>query len=259
MKTVSDMLLRDGHGVSHIVGLSGGKDSTALAFWLKENEPRPYNYVITPTGDELPEMFAHWRKLSAMLESPLVPIIAGTLRSICKDEGALPNFRMRFCTRRLKIEPFKALLLTAIPAVTYIGLRADEDDREGADYATDAELSAPGGVTQRYPLREIGWGIGDVIGFLDARGIVIPDRTDCARCFFQRIGEWYLLWKNNPDIYADSEQQEVEFGHTFRSPGRDTWPVSLVELRKTFESGRVPEISLRMMDKRKGMCRVCAM
>ena len=49
--------------VQHIVALSGGKDSTALALRLAELEPREYVYVCTPTGDELPEMFAHWRKL----------------------------------------------------------------------------------------------------------------------------------------------------------------------------------------------------
>jgi tRNA(Ile)-lysidine synthase TilS/MesJ len=48
------MLERDADGVLHIVALSGGHDSTALSILLKETEPRPYNYVCTPTGDELP-------------------------------------------------------------------------------------------------------------------------------------------------------------------------------------------------------------
>ena len=50
----------DENGVMHVVALSGGHDSTALALLLNEREPRPYNYVCTPTGDELPEMFEHW-------------------------------------------------------------------------------------------------------------------------------------------------------------------------------------------------------
>jgi tRNA(Ile)-lysidine synthase TilS/MesJ len=37
--------------ISHIVGLSGGKDSTALAIRLKELNPDAnYLYVCTPTG-----------------------------------------------------------------------------------------------------------------------------------------------------------------------------------------------------------------
>lgn len=50
---------RDENGVLHVVALSGGHDSTAMAFLLNELEPRPYNYVCTPTGDELPPML--WR------------------------------------------------------------------------------------------------------------------------------------------------------------------------------------------------------
>ena len=42
----------------HVVALSGGKDSTALALRLHELNPKvDYTYVCTPTGDELPEMF----------------------------------------------------------------------------------------------------------------------------------------------------------------------------------------------------------
>ena len=39
--------------MKHIIALSGGKDSTALALRLAEVEPREYEYVFTPTGDEL--------------------------------------------------------------------------------------------------------------------------------------------------------------------------------------------------------------
>ena len=59
---------------THIVALSGGKDSTALALRLKEIEPRNYIYVCTPTGDELPEMIAHWHKLSSLLGQPILRV-----------------------------------------------------------------------------------------------------------------------------------------------------------------------------------------
>ena len=49
--------------MKHVIGLSGGKDSTALALRLAEIEPRDYEYICNETGNELPEMQAHWAKL----------------------------------------------------------------------------------------------------------------------------------------------------------------------------------------------------
>jgi tRNA(Ile)-lysidine synthase TilS/MesJ len=42
--------------MNHIVALSGGKDSVAMALRLVEVEPRDYLYVCTPTGNELHPM-----------------------------------------------------------------------------------------------------------------------------------------------------------------------------------------------------------
>lgn len=144
--------------VLHVVALSGGKDSTAMALRLAETEPRKYLYVCTPTGNELPEMFAHWRKLGELLGAPITPVIGGTLRGVIEQEGMIPNFRARFCTRMLKIEPFAAWLMRQDrPVVSYVGLRADEPEREAGDYT-----NVPG-VTLRFPLREWGWGLRRVL------------------------------------------------------------------------------------------------
>jgi 3'-phosphoadenosine 5'-phosphosulfate sulfotransferase (PAPS reductase)/FAD synthetase len=60
---------------THIVALSGGKDSTALAIRLKELNPnRKYIYICTPTGDELPEMELHWANLESILDQPIVKV-----------------------------------------------------------------------------------------------------------------------------------------------------------------------------------------
>ena len=58
----------------HVVGLSGGKDSTALALWLVENEPREYEFICNRTGNELPEMVAHWAQLERLLGQPIKPV-----------------------------------------------------------------------------------------------------------------------------------------------------------------------------------------
>ena len=239
----------------HIVALSGGKDSTAMALRLAEVEPRDYVYVCTPTGDELPEWFEHMKALAVILGKPVLPVMGGSLKGLVEKWNALPNWRQRWCTRVLKIEPFAAFLMKLPkPAVSYVGLRADEPERAGGDYTKvpDVEL--------RFPLREWGWGINEVWSFLDQRRITIPERTDCGRCFFQSLGEWWRLWKDHPDIYADAEAQEAATGYTWRSPGRDAWPTSLAELRADFERGRVPQGSPGQYDLFRGMkCRVCSL
>ena len=253
------MLQRDENGVLHIVALSGGHDSTILSVELAEREPRPYTYVCTPTGDELPEMFAHWKRLGEVLGSRIVPIMNGTLASVIRDQGALPNFRMRFCTRILKIEPYRKFLKeqAAIgPVVSYVGLRADEPGRAGGAY-DDIE-----GVEMRFPLREWGWGEPEVQTGLADRGISCPVRTDCARCYHQRIGEWFLLWMDHRDLFESAIADEKEFGGTYRTPGRDSWPTGLAEMAERFEAGDVPGRSLSRMAREHmeaGACRVCRM
>lgn len=220
----------------HVVALSGGKDSTAMALMLSAAYPQPYTYICTPTGDELPEMWAHWRHIGELLGSHIHPVMGGTLTGLIEQFGALPNWRQRWCTRLLKIEPYAAWLMQQTKqydrVISYVGLRADEEEREGGDYSMVA------GVESRFPLREWGWTVEDVWGYLDMMGVSIPQRTDCGRCFFQTIGEWNVLWKDHPAVYADAERQEEEVGHTFRSPSRDTWPAGLKELRGEFERGR---------------------
>lgn len=237
----------------HVVALSGGKDSTAMALRLREVEPREYVYVCTPTGNELPEMFAHWRMLGELLGTPLTPVVGGTLEGIIDAEQMIPNFRARFCTRMLKIMPYAGWLMQqGRPVVSYIGLRADEPEREAGDYANVPD------VTMRFPMREWGWGLRDVLGYLDKRGIVIPRRTDCAWCFYQTLGQWYDLFRDHPESYAEAEVIEARMGHTFRSPGRDTWPAALKELRARFATGDIPrgaDVQADMFSRQQ--CRVC--
>lgn len=236
--------------VTHVVALSGGKDSTAMALRLAEIEPRDYVYVCTPTGDEPPEMFEHWLRLGKMLGKPILPVMSQSLNRLIRQQNALPNWRQRWCTRLLKIEPYAAWLAAHSPAVSYVGLRADEEGREGGDYA------AVPNVEMRFPMREWGWTIEDVLGFLQDREIVIPKRTDCLKCFYQRLIEWFEYWRDHRDNWMEGEALEDLTGHTFRSPGRDSWPASMRGLRARFEAGDVPKDTRRdPMGALK--CRVC--
>lgn len=220
-----------------------------MALRLVEVEPRDYVFVCTPTGNEPPEMFAHWRKIGALLGNPLIPVVGGTLAGLIAKQNALPNWRQRWCTRLLKIEPYAAWLSGQGECVSYVGLRFDEEEREGGDF-----LSVPN-VTMDFPLRRWGWGINEVRGYLAERKVEIPKRTDCLLCFFQRLIEWYEFWRDHKEAWSEGERMETEVGHTFRSPGRDTWPASMAGLRARFEAGDVPKDTRDPLNAMK--CRVC--
>lgn len=234
----------------HIVALSGGKDSTAMALRLVEVEPRNYEFVCTPTGNELPEMLLHWERLGVLLGKPLQVLNGQTLEGLIQLQNALPNVWMRWCTRMLKLEPFIKHVKANLPCTVYVGLRADEAaERDGFQYDFD-------GVTTDYPFQRWGWDLNYVLDYLQERSINVPERTDCAWCFFQTLYEWFQLWKEHPDLYWRAAEWEAKVGHTLRSPARDTRPAALKDLAAEFASGYMPKP--KKMRDRKQMCAVCA-
>lgn len=234
--------------MKHIVALSGGKDSSAMALRLAEIGSHEYIYVCTPTGNEPPQVAEHLASLEAVLGQELLRITDPRgLEGLIVEQNALPNWRQRWCTRMLKLEPYFDWLEAQAPCVSYVGLRADEPTREGFD------IGIPG-VTTDYPLKRWGWAEKDVWEYLDRRHICIPKRTDCLLCYGQRLIEWFDMWREHPAEWARGERLEALTGHTFRSPGRDTWPAALRDLRAEFEAGRVPKETRRL-----NVCRVCSL
>lgn len=238
--------------MKHIVWVSGGKDSTALALRLKELNPKiDYIFACTPTGDELPEMVNHWAWLDKELGGLKFLHYPGGLKALIEEQKALPNFRMRFCTRLLKIKVAIEFMKSLGPCKSYVGLRSDEEERKGGIFGEDVE--------QIYPFREWGWGLLEVMEYLNNLGVKIPSRTDCARCPFQSLLEWWNLWALYPETYLDAQAQEEKYGHTFRSGTRDTWPTSLKDLAKAFESGLRPRGAGQMELFESQACRVCSL
>lgn len=215
----------------HIVALSFGKDSSAMALRLEEKNPNiNYEFIFTPTGDELPPMVDHIRLVTEMLKGKVTHLKTEGLINVIRRKKMIPNFRARYCTWEVKLKPFVKFLgsLEGNPAV-YVGIRADESARPGLQDKS---------VKCENPMVSWGWDINDVTAYLIKRGIKMPLRTGCGCCFNQRLGEWKALLDEYPDRYQEYVDLEEEMGGTFRSAGRDTWPAPLSELRAEFLSGR---------------------
>lgn len=228
-----------------VVAFSGGKDSTALALRLHELG-HEFEMIHTATGNELPEVRLHIEAVSRRCNAPLVYLDAPTLEELILEQDALPNWRMRWCTRMIKIEPCQEWLIENPGATLAVGLRADEETRGGGVYGDLAQTV--------YPLRDWGWGEGDVIDYCQTMGADVPNRTDCAVCYYQTLGEWFPLWRNHRQMYLQGMWWERITGHTFRSPSRDTRPAGLSELAGLFRRGYAPTPR-----RRKTNCRVCSL
>lgn len=203
--------------------------------------------LFTPTGDEHAYVWEHVHRIGGVLDVPLILPHAPTLYGLIEGYRSLPNHRMRWCTRQIKIEPCEQWLREHPGTTLAVGLRADEETRVGAIY------KAP--CTYVTPMRDWGWDVEDVWGYLECHDIDVPERTDCKLCFWQRLEDWYYLWESCPEDWARGEYFEALTGHTFRSPSRDTWPASMRELAREFASGR----ELRKTRMPRKTCRVCSL
>ena len=56
----------------HVLGLSGGRDSAALAVFMRQTYPDlPIEYFFTDTGKELPEVYEFLGRLEGFLGRPI--------------------------------------------------------------------------------------------------------------------------------------------------------------------------------------------
>lgn len=235
--------------MNQVVAFSGGKDSTAVALMLWEMG-EDFSLLFTPTGNELPELVAHMAKVCALTGKELITPPNKPLSAWIEHFDALPNHRQRWCTRLIKIQPCIAYLKANPGTTLCVGLRADELERSG--------LYGEYGI-YRYPLREAGYGLSDVVTKCRKYGLMPEFRTDCAVCPYQRLGEWFNLWRDFPAHWAEGEAWEAKTGRTFRSDGRDSWPAAMKDLRLRFETGEAPDRSLAMMKRDSQACRICAL
>lgn len=190
----------------HVCCLSGGKDSTALAFYMRDRVPA-MEYVFTDTGKELPETYEYLERAEAFLGKPIVRLNSERDFDHWRKVygGFLPSARMRWCTRMLKIKPLERYI-GEDPTCMYVGIRADED-RLGY-------MSTKPNLMPVFPFRDEQVNKDDVFRILEEQGIGLPGyytwrtRSGCYFCFFQRKSEWVGLMREHPEHFRDAMKYE---------------------------------------------------
>ncbi|TIV49428.1 MAG: hypothetical protein E5V88_24705 [Mesorhizobium sp.] len=201
-------------GERHILGLSGGRDSAALAVYMRQHHPElPIEYFFTDTGKELPEVYGFLDKLEGFLGRPIQRLNPDRDFDFWLDEygNFLPSPRTRWCTRQLKLRPLEQWLQKDLESGTivhsYVAIRADEPSREGYQ-ATHPNMRV------HLPLREAGVDRTGVIEILEQSDVGEPayyqwrSRSGCTFCFYQQKIEWVRLAEHHPDRFAEAVDYE---------------------------------------------------
>jgi 3'-phosphoadenosine 5'-phosphosulfate sulfotransferase (PAPS reductase)/FAD synthetase len=186
--------------VRHVCGISGGKDSSALAVHLRDRVPQ-MEYFFCDTGAELPETYEYLNKLEVVLGKPIARLNAdkGFDHWFEVYRGTLPSPQVRWCTRQMKIRPLEAWLGDD-PAISYVAIRADEQNRKGY-------VSTKPNITTVFPFIDDGIDHAGVLRILDEAGVGLPEyyqwrtRSGCYFCFYQRKAEWVGLAERHPELF----------------------------------------------------------
>jgi hypothetical protein len=208
----------------HVLGISGGKDSAALAVFVRQNYPElDVEYFFTDTGKELPEVYEFLGRLEGFLGKPIARLNPRRDFDFWLREYKhfLPSAQTRWCTRQLKLAPFeqwiRPMLAAGDTVTTYVAIRADEEYREG--YTSKHE-----NLKVRLPFREGGIDKKGVMDILESSGVGVPkyydwrSRSGCTFCFFQQKIEWVRLKERHPDAFEEAKQYEknaLEHGSPF--------------------------------------------
>lgn len=158
--------------VRHVLGISGGKDSAALAIYMKQNYPHlDIEYYTSDTGKELDETYQLIDNLEIFLGKKILRLTgADNSPELTFDHfikmynGYLPSSNARWCTKKLKLEPFEKFVGND-PVISYVGIRGDED-REGY-------ISKKSNIQSIFPFRKNIWSEDVINKFLANSNIAL--------------------------------------------------------------------------------------
>ena len=191
------------------VAFSGGKGSTALALLFPNATP-----VFADTGWEHGPVYEHIAKFEQVTGRQVVRIInekyPGGIPQYIRHSKFFPSHGARYCTDKFKTQPMNKYLSDRLPAELLIGLRADEPEE-----MRPGNLSEIDGLTIRYPFREMGIRLADVLRICLGYDLLphypaYMARGGCKGCFYKRKAQVTAMVHLAPDDANELQQLEEE-------------------------------------------------
>jgi len=166
--------------VQHVIGISGGKDSAALAIYLNNKYPQmDFTYYTADTGRELAETYVLIEQLEAELGVKIETLYSIDFKNLNLEsvfdfylqqyDNYLPSVNARWCTKRMKIDPFEKWINNR-PTISYVGIRGDEE-REGY-------ISTKPHIQSIFPFRKNIWSVDVINRLFSADHIFIKELYD---------------------------------------------------------------------------------
>lgn len=233
-----------------VCSVSGGKDSIAMALWIKEQgleESNDVHYVFADTGWEHPVLYEY-------IESTVKPLLGerfhtvvskkypGGMPDLVVSKGAMPSRMSRFCTEQLKTIPIRDYLRglgnDPLP-INAVGIRAAESKaRSKMDRWEPGSILGKNLCDTWRPL--ITWVVADVVE-IHRRNNIKPcalylkdqypsERVGCWPCIMSKKSEILALVKTDPDrivqirtleekVAEKAAERLAKTGETFESRG----------------------------------------
>jgi 3'-phosphoadenosine 5'-phosphosulfate sulfotransferase (PAPS reductase)/FAD synthetase len=163
--------------IRHVLGISGGKDSAALAIYMKDHFPAiDLDLYCCDTGKELDETYDLIKNLESYLGKKVTMLEAIDTGNMAKPnysngngkhntpfdyylndyKGFLPSSFARWCTKNLKLKPFEEYIGDD-PTISYVAIRGDEE--------REAYVSTKENVQTIFPFKKNIWSF-DVISLV---------------------------------------------------------------------------------------------
>lgn len=181
-----------------------------MALYMRDRVP-DMEYFFCDTGAELPETYEYLDRLETALGKPIERLNArkGFDHWFEVYRGALPSPTMRWCTKKMKIEPIEEWI-GEDPATSYVAIRADESGRKGY-------VSTKPNISAVFPFVDEDVDQDGVMRILEDAGLGLPSyyewrtRSGCYFCFYQRKSEWVGLADRHPELWerAKAIEQKV--------------------------------------------------
>ena len=174
--------------VRHLLGISGGKDSAALAIYMKQKYPDlKIEFYNLDTMCELEETVQLVDKLDSYLGG-IVRLVAaeGSPEPTPFDHflktsgGFLPSPQARWCTIKMKLWEFEKYVGDE-PTISYVGIRGDED-REGY-------VSTRPNIQTIFPFRRNMWSLDVTNKFLNNASVEIISEIYSGLCTGDKLVE----------------------------------------------------------------------